>query len=49
MENVVWSALDLQNVSTSFLANLVGRVAHNHPAYRALVNELTHRYETERQ
>jgi len=48
MDNVVWSAIDLQNVSTAFLANLVGRVSNSHPAYRTLVNELTHRYVTER-
>lgn len=48
MENIVWSAMDLANVRTAFLANLVGRIPNDHPSYPALVNELTHRYETER-
>ena len=46
--NPVWSAVDLNNVSTAFLANLVGRLPANHAARSAMVQELTNRRNTER-
>jgi hypothetical protein len=48
MPTVVWSSLDLENVSTAFLANLAGRLPAGHAARSVLVAELADRRKSER-